>query len=555
MSRIASLDVAAPEFSALERIGRARTVQPAWGALGPAKRARVLGQLRRAISLNCDRIVAAVSADTGKPALDALGGDVLATLEQMLFYERHAQPILSPRRIRRSRLFYPGSRFREYFEPHGVVLIFGPANYPFQLSLVPAITALYAGNAVVLKVSERTPSTAGVIRALVREAELPVDLLQVASDEPAQATALIDARPDFIFFTGRGANGRQVAAQAGALGIPTLLELGGSDPALVFADCNFERTIEGVVYGAFSNAGQVCVGIKRLYIESRIYDRFLSELSRRTAQLRVGSGYESDLGLIADASSARTLDAQIQDALDLGARLETASPASGGDLPAILSNVPANASLLREEAFGPVLCVQPFSTEAEAIELANSTPFALGASIWTRDLERGRRVSLALSAANISVNDVIRNIANPHAAFGGNGASGYGRYHGAHGLRAFSRTKTVMQTRASRGREVNWFPFTRKTYDSLHAIIRLRNRPQGWIAALRGFMHLAIVALVLTHASTSAAGFAHLVLQVGVASGEHGALGRVVFCSPHDSAQHPMSADTLSISALPVVPA
>ena len=145
--------------SPLERLARARAAQQSWASLPVSARIHVLVQLRRAIAANRERIVDAIVSDTGKPRLDALAGDVLVTLEQMLFYERRAARILRSRSVSRNRFLYPGAAFHQQFEPHGVALIYGPANYPFQLAMVPASTALFSGNAVLLKVSELAPET------------------------------------------------------------------------------------------------------------------------------------------------------------------------------------------------------------------------------------------------------------------------------------------------------------------------------------------------------------------------------------------------------------
>ena len=522
-------------LSACERVARARVAQREWASKGMKNRVHALRRLRKQIVADREPLVDAIVSDTGKPALDALGGDLLVTLEMTRFYERHAGQILRSRRIGRSLLFFARCRFSERFEPHGTALVFGPANYPLQLCLVPAITALYAGNAVILKVSERTPTVAEMIQEIANKASLPSDLLQVVCAEPDEAGRLIEARPDFVFFTGSSSSGKAVAARAAALGIPTLLELGGSDPAIVFADCDFDRTVEGILYGAFCNAGQVCVGVKRLFVEQPLFEKFVDALVLRTADLRVGGGHEKDLGEIPSDTLRKVLQAQVQDALSCGARLETGASATAGG-PIILSNVPAQARLMREEAFGPVLCVQPFELEQEAIALASASPFALGASVWTRDLGRGRRIARSLNAGSCAINDVIRNIANPSAAFGGNAASGYGRYHGAHGLHAFSRIKTVMENRSSKP-EINWFPLTQRKYDGLNTLIELLHRPHGWLAALRRSMHLTALAGILASSAVHAQA-AHLLLQVRLPAGAHGRVAYLLFNSPRGFPQN-----------------
>lgn len=442
----------------------------------PAARRRILSRLAIVLAARQNDLVAAIVQDTGKPALDALGGDVLVTLEQARYYQQHAHKLLEPRRIARDWLLFRRTHFTQTFEPHGVVLIYGAANYPLQLSMVPAITALYAGNAVVIKMSEQTPTLAELLRTIVVEAALPAELMQIVCDPPATAGEYIDARPDFICFTGSSRNGALVAERAARYLIPTLMELGGKDAALVFADCTIERTVEGIVYGAFVNSGQVCVGIKRLFVERSIYDDFMARFKHRIGELAIHGihGASNDLASPSSKALLQRLQVQIADALERGAQVATNPADLTGATPLVLTGVPHDALLLQQESFGPVVCVEAFDDEAEAIHRANESAFALGASVWTRDAVRADRVASRMRAANISVNDVIRNIANPAASFGGNGHSGNGRYHGPAGLYTFSRTKTTMHSHSQSTSERNWFPFTAEKYSVLQKLIRLR---------------------------------------------------------------------------------
>jgi acyl-CoA reductase-like NAD-dependent aldehyde dehydrogenase len=209
----------------IQILARAAAAQPAWAALSVSRRCTILGDIRREIARHCESIAETIGREASKPSLDALSGDVLVTSEQLRHYEAHAARILRPRRVGKPSFFFRGVRFETHFEPHGVALIFGPSNYPLQLSTIPLITALVAGNAVVLKCSERTPETAALIVRLCAKANLPRDLVQVLHDGPEQSAALIDARPDFIFFTGSSQHGQQVAQRAAKHLIPTILEL------------------------------------------------------------------------------------------------------------------------------------------------------------------------------------------------------------------------------------------------------------------------------------------------------------------------------------------
>ena len=357
--------------------------------------------------------------------------------------------------------------------------------------------------------------------------------MQVLHDNPDDSAALIDARPDIIFFTGSSRHGQIVAERAAKYLIPTILELGGKDAALVFADCHLERAVEGIAYGAFSNGGRVCVAVKRAYVESPIYDDFVARLKKRIANLRVGKEPNADLCPLS-GDMASILRDQIEDALEQGAFLHC--PQDRGEIgrvPALLSGVPAHARILTEETFGPVLCIAPFHNESHALALANQSAFALSGSVWTRSRARARRLAAGISAGSCAVNDVIRVIANPYAAFGGNGLSGYGRYHGPEGLRAFSRIKTIMLADDRRAREINWFPFTSRTRKQLAMLLRFRHKPTGVLARVNRLLLPLLLGLVSTVAMPAQPKTqSHLTVNVRLSPGAHGELAYLVFDSP-----------------------
>jgi acyl-CoA reductase-like NAD-dependent aldehyde dehydrogenase len=481
---------------AQSRLARAREAQVSWGQTPTEQRARALRPLRRAIADRMDEIVAVISGEVGKPAMDALAGDVMVTLEQLRFYERHAAHILRPRPRSKPPFFFTGTRFNEIMEPHGVVLVCAPWNYPLQLSVVPMATALFAGNAVLLKCSEHAPRTARMIEELCAAAGLPDGLVQISCETQDEAAALLDARPDFLFFTGSSRNGREVAGKAARLMVPAVMELGGKDAALVFDSCDLERTANGLAYGCFSNAGQVCIGAKRIYVQQRVYNDFLRIFVERVGKLRVGTAIESDLGTVMFDMVRQRLHDQIADAIARGATLHSPLQKDAAQTaPLVLTGVPPDARLLIEESFGPVVCVAPFHSEAEAVHLANASEFALAASVWTGDRAQGERVALRLQCGSCTVNDVIRSIANPNAAFGGNRSSGYGRYHGVEGLRTFSRVKTVMTASWMHRTEIHWFPFQARTFAQVRALLKLRHgsRLAAKIRALKGLFGLLVL--------------------------------------------------------------
>jgi len=251
------------------------------------------------------------------------------------------------------------------------------------------------------------------------------------------------------------------------------------------------------------------------------------------ASLRVATDVDADLCPLSP-ETASVLRDQVEDALNRGATLEYPDHrgAIGSD-PVLLTGVPSEARILTEECFGPALCVAPFHDESEALTLANQSPFALSGSVWTRDRARARRIASRLSAGSCAVNDVIRVIANPYSAFGGNRFSGYGRYHGPEGLRAFSRIRTIMIARDRRVREIHWFSFTSRTRQQLARLLRFRHRPTGLAARLNRMLMpelLGAVLSVLLQAQSK--GQTHLTVNVRLDSNAHGELAYLIFDSP-----------------------
>jgi len=453
------------ELPMTERLGRIRSF-----------RGRVVDEL--------DTITETVKTDTGKPSVETLMNDVLPVLETASYLENRAVSILRTEK-RRSPFLYPRSRFYVEHHPHGVVLVLAPWNFPFQLALIPALSALVAGNAVVIKVSERTPAMGPLLQNLFMKAEFPKNIVQVVTGGPEEGEALVRSGPDMVFLTGGTTTGRSVMRLAAERLIPLVLELGGKDPMIVFPDAPFHRAVEAAVYGAFVNAGQVCVSVERVYVHKDLFDRFAEALVHRTAGVRLGSDEDADVGPLITEGHADRFRELIQDALDKGARALTPVSIQGRRAePIILTGVNSQMRLWDEEAFGPVLLLSPFDSEEDAVRLANGTPYGLNASVWTMDLLKGRRVSSQLESGNVAVNDVIKNIGNPHTPFGGVKASGLGVSHGPEGLRSFCRPMAVMVNRGRWKREPNWFPYGPKRRRDLKTMLALLYSDKSWVRRL-----------------------------------------------------------------------
>ncbi|MFP4200122.1 MAG: aldehyde dehydrogenase family protein [Clostridia bacterium] len=462
-------------------VDAAREIAPKWRERSFDARVRLLRQIRHEITDSIPRLIDAICRDTGKVRLEALMADIYPTLDILRYYERNLEVVLRPER--RSSPFNPfWSAWVEYY-PMGVVAVIAPWNYPFQLAVVPAITALAAGNAVVLKPSEITPRVGDEIDALFsRVSDLEEGQVQIVRGAAEVGRTLVETSPDLIFFTGSQETGRKIMEAAARNITPLILELSGKDPFLVLEDADLERAAAAAVYASFANTGQICVSAERIYVHESVIGTFLQLAKEETARLRVNRGPEGDIGPLTPEGAGGRIRAQIRDAVNKGARIvagegdhDNGRPFGDREMsPHILADVHHGMTVMTEETFGPVMPVMAFSDDEEAIALANDSQYGLGASVWTRDLRRGHRMAARLRVGSCGVNEVVRNVGVPDLPFGGVGGSGLGRYHGPEGLRSFSNTKSVVIHRPTKKREINWFPSPPGVYHDLVRYLQLR---------------------------------------------------------------------------------
>jgi acyl-CoA reductase-like NAD-dependent aldehyde dehydrogenase len=353
------------------------------------------------------------------------------------------------------------------FEPHGVVAIISPWNFPFAIPLAQIIPAVLAGNAVLLKPSELTPATGALIGELASRAKFPQNLLQILQGEGDLGAAIVEASPDKVIFTGSVATGQCIAATCGRKLIPSVLELGGKDAMIVLADANLETASSAAVWGSFTNCGQACLSVERIYVERAIAGRFTDLCVQKTKQLVVGAASDPDaeVGPMIRLRQLEKVEEQLRDADQRGAKILT-----GGfrrlDLgpnffaPTVVSQVNDSMNLMRDETFGPVLAIQGVESADQAIALANDSPFALAGSIWTSDARRGGALASRLRAGSVMVNDVGSYYGISEAPHGGRGASGWGRTHSRLGLLEMVHAKYVDVDRLPRVPKSWWFGYS-----------------------------------------------------------------------------------------------
>ncbi|MDR7319010.1 aldehyde dehydrogenase family protein [Brevibacillus nitrificans] len=458
---LGSLAEATPE-QVQRAMALARAAFSTWSKTALADRLDYLVRLRHYLAQHGEEIAHKISQDTGKVSLEAFMTEIFVTVDTIRYYEKHAQQMLAVQEVATTLVLWPKKSYIHY-KPMGVVAVISPWNYPFQLAVIPVLSALVAGNTVILKPSEVTPATGRLIEELFRAIPLPDGVISVLHGGREVGQALVSARPDKIFFTGSVATGKKIMAAAAEHLIPVELELGGKDPMIVLEDAHLERAANAAVWGAFTNSGQVCMSVERLYVHEKAYPAFLELVTQKTAGLRQGFPDQAEIGSMTSPEQIGIVRVHVEEALSLGAKavIGGSFPKEGMFLPpTILTDVTPAMKIMQEETFGPILPIMTFSSEEEAIRLANASPYGLNASVWSQDKRRARRVAESLESGNVCINDVIISYANPHLPFGGVKQSGIGRYRGPSGLQAFTHSISIIHDPGTRKREVNWYPYT-----------------------------------------------------------------------------------------------
>ncbi|HEY9545052.1 MAG TPA: aldehyde dehydrogenase family protein [Solimonas sp.] len=434
-------------------------------ALSTAQRLAELNKLKALILARRDHVIERVMQDVGKCRTDALIAEVLGAVDWIHWLEGNAKRVLAPEKVA-TPITLLGKKSMLLHEPLGVVLVICPWNYPFHNAITAIAAAIVTGNAIVYKPSEHAPCE-GLIEEFMACSPLLQDLVHVVYGDGATGRALIDAGPAKIFFTGSGATGAKIMAQAAQQLIPVELELGGKDPMIVFDDAHTPRAIAGALWGGFTNAGQSCSGVERLLVHDRIFDRFLADLVAQAHKLVVHAddGGEADIGRMTAGFQRDKVIEHVEEALAAGARLRFGRIPDRESLlvqPMIIDQVTPDMRLWRDETFGPVLPVMRFADEADAIRLANDSEYGLCASVFSADRTRAMRVATALEVGGISINNVNMSEGNPGLPFGGAKKSGFGKLRGPEGLLGFTRSKAILIDAHGSKIEANWYPYTRE---------------------------------------------------------------------------------------------
>ena len=455
-----------PASSLPEIVAQARVAQSAWAKLAIRDRCAKLRGLRERIMASRNELADAVVRESGKPRVEALFADIFVALDSAEYWSRNAARALRTRRVPHHSTAAKAKRGYLAYDPLGVMAIISSWNYPLAIPLSQIIPAVAAGNAVVCKTSDFTPQCGALIEKLFIDAGFLGNLVTIVQGGGEVGQALIDAPPDKVLFTGSVATGRRVAEACAKKLIPSVLELGGKDAMIVLADADLEVASSAAVWGSYTNCGQVCLSVERLFVEQAAAEKFMMLCVEKTKKLRIGPGSDpaTDVGPLIRPQHVQRMGDLVRDAVSRGAKVlcgGNSRPDLGANFfePTVIAGVDSSMKLFQEETFGPILAMQIVRDAEEAVARANDSPFALAASVWTGDRRRGEAIAHRLRAGAVMVNDAISYFGIAEAPHGGCGASGWGRTHGKAGLLEMLQMKYIDVDRLPRSEKPWWYRY------------------------------------------------------------------------------------------------
>lgn len=424
-------------------VASARAAFPAWRDMGVEKRVKALRSFPSLVTKYREQIAAIETAEMGKPITEATIGIDWA-LNHINWYLDHAVSALAPEIT-----FEDDTQIHEaHYEPWGVAAVIVPWNFPFSNFVLGAFQSLLAGNTIVFKTSEEVPLFGQLLDKIFAESDLPDGVFKQVYGDGSVGEILVKSNIDMIGFTGSTATGQKLYRIAAEKFIPVHLELGGSDAGLVFEDADIDASLDAIYWGKFVNCGQICCGLKRLIVHESRFEETVQKLSKFLQGRKVGNPKDPDtsFGPLAAGRQLDLLKTQVQDAVQKGAKVVTGGKEPQGLQgayyePTLLTNVTGEMRVWTEEVFGPVLPIVSFKTEAEAITLANDTPYGLGGYIFTADPKRAKRVALQMETGGVSQNSVDKS--GPNNPFGGYKFSGMKKTGGKQGFHDCCRVKSI----------------------------------------------------------------------------------------------------------------
>jgi acyl-CoA reductase-like NAD-dependent aldehyde dehydrogenase len=488
-------------------VERGRAAQNSWARTSFAQRRAVLREVLAHVVAHQEEICRLAVLDSGKTMVDAVMGEIFPVCEKLRYTIAHGEADLAPER--RTPGFLIHKRARVEYHPFGVVGVICPWNFPFHNLFCPVIPALFAGNAVVAKISEWSSWSGADFVAIWQDAlekhGHSRDLVQIVTGYGETGANLVSSGVDKVFFTGSPGTGKKVMAEASEKLTPVVLELGGKDPMIVCDDANLSQVADAAMLGVFTACGQMCVGVERIYVFDEVYEPLLRALQQRVSALRQGpplGGELVDIGATTMPDQLDKIQALVDDAIAKGARALVGGHRNRS-LPGqffeatLLVDVDHDMRIAKEECFGPVMTVIRVRNEDHLMQLVNDVPYGLGASVFTRDRKRADRIASRIRSGMAVANDYGIAYMVQALPFGGVGSSGFGRINGREGLRACCYEHAVVTDRIPVGRSFGIHPVQPRTYDLVESAVRViygvgvKERAKGALGAARSLVSLA----------------------------------------------------------------
>ncbi|MDA3643300.1 aldehyde dehydrogenase family protein [Saccharopolyspora indica] len=429
-----------------DAVAAARAAQHAWAELGFSGRKQQLDKWRKLLAKRVDELAGLICAETGKP-LDDAKLELVLVIDHLHWAAANAEKVLKRRKVSSGFLMSNHAATVEYL-PFGVIGVIGPWNYPAFTPMGSIAYSLAAGNAVVFKPSELTPGVGQWLADSFAEAVPEHPVFRLVTGFGETGAALCRSGVNKVAFTGSTATGKRVMASCAENLVPVLVECGGKDALIVDADADLAAAADAAVWGAMSNAGQTCIGVERVYVVDAVADRFVEMITERAGKLRPGGEPSANFGPITMPSQVDVIRRHIDDALERGGRALVGGEHSVRPPfvePVVLTDVPEDSLAVTEETFGPTIVVRRVRDVDEAVTRTNGTRYGLGATVFSR--AGGAELARRLRSGMVAVNSVVAFAGVPSLPFGGVGDSGFGRIHGADGLREFTRPQSVTRLR------------------------------------------------------------------------------------------------------------
>lgn len=452
---------ATPLDSIASLVKKAREAQEKWAETPLAKRIKAVTGIKTRILSRAEAIAKTIHDETGKPDVEALLGEVLASADVVAYWAEVIADELEPFEAEIDPMAYPKKAGLIHRDPRGVIGMIMPWNFPFALPLRTLVPALMAGNAVVFKPSEVTPRTGKAVFDLF-EGLLPEGVLTLVQGGGDAGAKVCEADVDIVAFTGSPASGRKVAHACAERLIPCALELGGKDAAIVLADADLDRAAQGLVWGAMMNAGQNCGAVERVYVEEKVSKALTDKIVAVTKSLRIGD----DVGPLTTKAQRAIVERHVEAAKQGGGTVlvggETVDDerAKNGYKPTVVTIDADDNALIADETFGPVVPITAVKDVEEAIRRANASRYGLTASIWTNDTRKGQELARRLRVGVVTVNNHSFTGAIPSAPWGGTGETGWGVTGSPLALDHLTRPRLVLVDKNRALRELWWYPYT-----------------------------------------------------------------------------------------------